>query len=174
MTHRIKEHITCGHDDMTYRIRERNPNGKVFGLLFPIRYVICFILLCPSLICWGIFCMCPTFYFDFSIRIAFPNPMCHMLYIVMSTCDVFFYPMRHIYPMEENNPKGQYKVKHRTHTIPDHIPSGHGNIKHMTYPMEENNPKGQNKVKHRTHTISIFYFILSIRNASTNPLFDML
>jgi len=39
------------------------------------------------------------------------------------------------YPMEENNPKGQYKVIHRTHRITDYIPSGHGNIKHMTYAM---------------------------------------
>ena len=32
MTHRIKEHITCGHDNikhMTHRMRERNPNGQV-------------------------------------------------------------------------------------------------------------------------------------------------
>ena len=32
MTHRIKEHIICGHDDikdMTHRMRERNPNGQV-------------------------------------------------------------------------------------------------------------------------------------------------
>jgi hypothetical protein len=37
------------------------------------------------------------------------------------------------YPMEENNPKGQYKVKHRTHRIRDYIPSGHGNIKHVRW-----------------------------------------
>ena len=39
----------------------------------------------------------PTFYSDLSIRIAFPHPMCHILYIVMSTYDVFFYPMRHMF-----------------------------------------------------------------------------
>jgi hypothetical protein len=57
------------------------------------------------------------------------------------------------HPMEENNPKGQYKVKHRTHTIPDRIPSGHDNAKHMAHPMDKSNPKEQDKVKHRTHTI---------------------
>jgi hypothetical protein len=41
--------------------------------------------------------MCPTFYFDLSILIAFPHPMCHMLYIVVSTCDVLFYPMCHMF-----------------------------------------------------------------------------
>jgi hypothetical protein len=57
--------------------------------------------------------------------------------------------------MEENNPKGQYKVKHMTHRITDHIPIEHGTIKHMAHPMDESNPKGQDKVKHRTHdTIS--------------------
>ena len=54
------------------------------------------------------------------------------------------------YPMGENNHKGQYKVKHRTHRITDHIPSGHDNIKHMAHPMDKSNPKGQDKVKHRT------------------------
>jgi hypothetical protein len=58
------------------------------------------------------------------------------------------------YAMEENNPKGQCKVKHRTHTKTDHIPSEHDNIKHMAHPMDKSNPKGQDKVKHRTHTIS--------------------
>jgi hypothetical protein len=42
------------------------------------------------------------------------------------------------YPMEENNPKGKYKVKHKSHRITDYIPSGHimkrhDNIRHMTY-----------------------------------------
>jgi hypothetical protein len=54
------------------------------------------------------------------------------------------------YAMEENNPKGQYKVNHRTHRITDHISSGHGNKKNMVRPMDESNPKGQDKVKHRT------------------------
>jgi hypothetical protein len=42
-----------------------------------------------------------------------------------------------------------------THRITDHIPIGHGTIKHMAHPMDESNPKGQDKVKHRKHdTIS--------------------
>jgi hypothetical protein len=58
------------------------------------------------------------------------------------------------YPMDESNPKEQDKVKHRTHTITDRIPSGNGNVKHMAHPMDKSNPKGQDKVKHRTHTIT--------------------
>jgi hypothetical protein len=35
------------------------------------------------------------------------------------------------HPMDESNPKRQDKVNHRTHTIPDRIPSEHDNAKHM-------------------------------------------
>jgi hypothetical protein len=35
--------------------------------------------------------MCPTFYFDLFIRNAFYHPICHMLYIVMSTRYVFLF-----------------------------------------------------------------------------------
>jgi hypothetical protein len=88
-----------------------------------------------------------------SIQVVFCNLMCPRCYFILYSRNVFPHPINHMLWIEENNPKGKYKVKHRTHTIPDHMPSGHGNIKHMAHPMDKSNPKGQDKVKHRTHTI---------------------
>jgi hypothetical protein len=59
-THMIKEQIKDGYMNELLRFNLTCP----FGLRSLIRCVICFTLLCPSLICWGILCMCPTFYFD--------------------------------------------------------------------------------------------------------------
>jgi hypothetical protein len=61
------------------------------------------------------------------------------------------------YAMEENNHKGQYKVKHRTHTIPDCIPSKYDNTKHMIYRMGEYIPTVQDKITRRTHKITEYY-----------------
>jgi hypothetical protein len=55
-----------------------------FGLRSFIRYGISFLLSGPPGICFLILCgLC--FYFVFSIRNAFYHPICHMLYIVIST-----------------------------------------------------------------------------------------
>jgi glutamine synthetase type III len=59
--------------------------------------------------------------------------------------------------MEENNPKGQYKVKHKTHTIPDRIPGEHDNTTHMLYRMGEYIPTVQDKITPRTHKIAEHY-----------------
>jgi hypothetical protein len=63
-----------------------------FGLRSFIRYGISFLLSCPPGICFFILCgLC--FILFFSIRNAFYHPICHMLYIVISTCDVTFHAM---------------------------------------------------------------------------------
>ena len=62
-----------------------------FGLRSFIRYGISFLLSGPPRICFCI--LCGLFYFAFSIRNAFYHPICHMLYIVISTCDVSFHAM---------------------------------------------------------------------------------
>ena len=64
-----------------------------FGLRSFIRYGISFLLSGPpgiyflSCVDYVLFCL-----FD-SIRNAFYHPICHMLYIVISTCDVSFHAM---------------------------------------------------------------------------------
>jgi hypothetical protein len=60
-----------------------------FGMLSTIRFVICFILLCPP-VCVFVYPIHPMFYFVLSIRSAFPHPMCHM-YMLMSTADLLFF-----------------------------------------------------------------------------------
>jgi hypothetical protein len=59
--------------------------------------------------------------------------------------------------MDESNSKGQYKVKHRTHTITYRIPSKYDNIKHMIYRMGEYIPTVQDKITPRTHKITEHY-----------------
>jgi hypothetical protein len=123
--------------------------------------------------------MCPRRYFVLYSRNEFPHPIYHMLCIVMFTRNAIWYRIsghgniKHMtYAMKENNPKGQDKVKHRTHRITDPIPSGHGNTKNMAHPMDESNPKGQDKVKHRTHTIPdryVSYFLFYLVNWGMRP-----
>ena len=61
-----------------------------FGLRSFIRYGISVLLSGPPGICFFILCgLC--FILVFSIRKAFYHPICHMLYIVISTCDVPFH-----------------------------------------------------------------------------------
>jgi hypothetical protein len=62
-----------------------------FGLRSFIRYGISFLLSGPPGICF--YLVWTMFYFVFSIRKAFYHPICHMLYIVNSTCDVTFHAM---------------------------------------------------------------------------------
>ena len=62
-----------------------------FGLRSFIIYGISFLLSCPPGICFII--LCGLFYFVFWIRNAFYHPIWHMLYIVISTCDVSFHAM---------------------------------------------------------------------------------
>ena len=64
-----------------------------FGLRSFIRYGISFLLSGPPGICFFLSCVDYVLFCFFSIRNAFYHPICHMLYIVISTCDVSFHAM---------------------------------------------------------------------------------
>jgi hypothetical protein len=88
---------------------------------------------------------CPVFYYVLFIRIA-PTIRCVICFIL--SCPPLCFILSCLFWL---------KVTHRTHTIPDRIPCGHDNKKHILYRMGEYIPTVQDKITPRTHKITEHY-----------------